>query len=158
MLSLSAFDIEELAMALAQQDTYELAWLVDPATGQTVVWTADTGIDGNNPVELDELDHLVMVEPLPSRVWFRDMVDFVDGISDDRAGRRLGRALEGRHPFRSFRDALYRGPEEHLIGAWHAFRNARAEHRAVEWLLDNELVSATDAQAFLAEHPEPGLP
>jgi hypothetical protein len=32
-----------------------------------VFWTAGTGIDGQTPVDLDELD-LVCIDPLPSRI------------------------------------------------------------------------------------------
>ena len=56
MLDLDAFDIEEIATALADQTDYEQRWLIDPRTGQVAFWTSDTGIDGENPVEIDELD------------------------------------------------------------------------------------------------------
>ena len=59
-----------------------------------VLWTSDTGIDGENPVELDELD-LIVIDPLPSYVWYQDMVDFADGISDRAAGRRLSELAAG---------------------------------------------------------------
>ena len=45
---------------------------------------------------------------LLSYVWYQDMVDFVEGISDDRAGRRLARALHGKGAFRRFKDGLHR--------------------------------------------------
>jgi hypothetical protein len=80
MLDLDAVDVEEIATALADQTDYEHRWLIDPRTGEVAFWTSDTGIDGENPVELDELD-LVRIDPLPSHVWYRDMVDFADGIS-----------------------------------------------------------------------------
>ena len=53
MLDLAAIDVEEVATALADQTDYELRWLIDPRTGEVVLWTSDTGIDGQNPVELD---------------------------------------------------------------------------------------------------------
>ena len=56
MLDLNAIDIEEIATALADQTDYEHRWLIDPSTGEIAFWTTDTGIDGENPVELDELD------------------------------------------------------------------------------------------------------
>lgn len=58
-------------------------------------WTSDTGIDGQTPVDLDELD-LICIDPLPSYIWYQDMADFGDQISDERAGRRLARALPKR--------------------------------------------------------------
>ncbi|MFN2345244.1 MAG: hypothetical protein ABR616_05980 [Dermatophilaceae bacterium] len=64
-------------------------------------WTSDTGIDGENPIELDELD-LIFIDPLPSYVRYEDMVDFTDGLSDDKARRRLVASLQGKGAFRRF--------------------------------------------------------
>jgi hypothetical protein len=92
-----------------------------------------------------------------SRVWYEDMADFAEQISDEQAGRRLARAIRGRGAFRHFRDELH---EEypHLVSVWNAFREARAQRRAVEWLVDHELVTNDAAERFLAERPEPPLP
>jgi hypothetical protein len=43
-------------------------------------------------------------------------------------------------------------------GAWHAFRDARASLRAVEWLADEGLIEDGDAARFASDHPEPDLP
>lgn len=126
-----------------------------PAFGQIAFWTSDTGIDGE-PVDLDEVD-LIPIDPLPSYVWYEDMADFAEGVSDDTAGRRLGRAIRGKGAFRRFKNALYQENPE-LVAAWHDFRDARAKRRAVEWLLDRRLVGAEAANQFLNEHPDPGLP
>ena len=124
MLDLDVIDVEEIATALADQTDYEHRWLIDPRTGEVVFWTSDTGIDGENPVEIDELD-LILIDPLPSYVWYQDMVDFAEGISDRAAGRRLSRSLQGKGAFRRFKNELYqRHPE--LISAWQAMRDARA--------------------------------
>jgi hypothetical protein len=40
-----------------------------------VYWTSDIGIDGQIPVELDELD-LICIDPLPSCIWDLHMADF----------------------------------------------------------------------------------
>jgi len=45
-------------------------WLLDPRTGQVVFWTSDTGIDGENPVEMDELD-LIPIDPIRRTSGFR---------------------------------------------------------------------------------------
>jgi hypothetical protein len=60
---------------LADQTDYEHRWLINPQNGEIVFWTSDTDVDGQNPVDLDELD-LVCIDPLPSYVWYRDMADF----------------------------------------------------------------------------------
>jgi hypothetical protein len=156
MRDLDAIDVEEIATALADQTDYEHRWLIDPRTGEIVFWTSDTGIDGANPVELDELD-LILIEPLPSCIWHRDMVDFADGISDRGAGERLSRSLQGKGAFRRFKNELYqRHPD--LIAGWHAFKDARARVRAVQWLAEEGLIGEDAAQLFTRVHPDPGLP
>lgn len=156
MLDLDAIDVEEIATALADQTDYEHRWLIDPRTGEVAFWTSDTGIDGQNPIELDELD-LILIDPLPSHVWYQDMVDFADGISDRGAGERLSRLLEGKGAFRRFKNQLYQ-EQPQLISAWHALRDARARVRAVQWLANEGLIRLDAAQRFKRDHPEPTLP
>ncbi|MEU4645568.1 UPF0158 family protein [Micromonospora sp. NPDC023814] len=155
MLDVRHLDLEEIAMALQDQGAYEYRWLIDPASGEIMMWTADGGIDGKTPVDLDELD-LVPIEALPPSVWHRDMADFAERVSDEQAGRRLQRAIQGRGAFRRFKDELH---EEypHLLTAWHAFHHARATRRAVDWLLDNSLIDAAAASRCRAEHADPDV-
>lgn len=156
MLDLAKLDLDEIATALSDQTDYEHVWLIDPRTGQIAFWTSDTGIDGQNPVDLDELD-LVTIEPLPSAVWYQDMADFVEGLSDDTAGRRLARAIKGRGAFRRFKDELF---EEYpsLVPTWHAFRDARAKRRSAHWLLEQGLGNGDAARKFQLDNPDPDLP
>jgi hypothetical protein len=107
-------------------------------------------------VDIDELD-LLPIDPIPSYVWYQDMADFADGISDDAAGRRLTSALQGRGAFRRFKNQLHEHHAE-LISSWHALRDVRAERRAVAWLLDQGLIEASAAEKFTADHPDPALP
>jgi hypothetical protein len=156
VLELSSLDLDEIANALSDQADYEHRWLINPRTGEIVFWTADTGIDGQTPVDLDDLD-LVGIGPLPSWVWYQDMADFAEAITDERAGRRLARAIQGRGAFRRFKDELH---EEYpdLLPAWYAFRDARAIRRAVQWLADNSLIEDEAADSFVTGHPDPDLP
>ena len=155
MLDLSSIDLGEIATALADQTDYEHRWLINPQTGEVVLWTSDTGIDGRNPVDLDELD-LIGIDPLPSYIWYQDMADFAGQITDEKAGRGLTRAIQGRGAFRRFKAELH-DEYPHLVPAWYAFRDARAHCRAVEWLADNSLIDDDTATRFLHEHPEPNL-
>ena len=156
VLDLSSLDLEDISNALADQAGYEHRWLIDPLTGEIAFWTADTGIDGQTPVDLDELD-LVCINPLPSWVWYQDMADFADTITDERAGRRLARAIQGKGAFRRFRDELHDEYPD-LLPTWYAFRGIRAERRAVQWLADNSLIDDDAASRFLSGHPDPDLP
>ena len=156
MLHLGAIEIDDIATALSDQMDYEHRWLIDPRTGRIDFWTSDTGIDGQNPIDLDEVV-LLPIDPLPSHVWYADMADFTCGISDDAARRRLTRALSGRGAFRHFKNELHQEYPE-LVSLWHAFRDARAQRRAVGWLLDQELISEAAADGFVVDHPDPALP
>ncbi len=156
MLELGGIDVDDIATALADQTDYEHRWLVDPRSGEVALWTSDTGIDGENPVELDELD-LVPIDPLPPHVWFQDMADFAEGIRDRGVGRRLTESLRGRGAFRRFKNQIYEHHPE-LISSWHAWRDVRAQLRAVEWLLDQGLIDHEAAQQFANQHPDPDLP
>ena len=156
VLNLDSIDVEEIATALADQTDYEHRWLFDPSTGEVVYWTSDTGIDGENPVELEELD-LILIEPLPSYIWYQDMVDFAEGISDRAAGQSLSASLQGKGAFRRFKNEVY-GHHPELISVWQAMRDARARGRAVQWLVDEGLVDEDAAERYRSNSPEPALP
>jgi hypothetical protein len=151
VLDLNSLDLDEIASSLADQTDYDHLWLINPATDEVVLWTADTGVDGHNSVDLDELG-LVGVRPLPSWEWYQDMADFADQITDEQAGQRLALAARGKGRLSSVQDELH---EEcpHLLRIWCAFRDARAKRRAVQWLADNSLIADERAQRFLTEHP-----
>ena len=123
---------------------------------EIVLWTREGGIDGETPVDLDDLD-LVAIHPLPSYVWYEEMTDFTELVSDDQAARRLTRAINGRGAFRRFKDELH---EEYpdLLPVWYAFRDVRAARRGVDWLLDASLISHDAADRFRAEHADPPVP
>jgi len=106
VLDLYGLDLEEIANALADQTAYEHRYLINPETGEVLFWTSDAGIDGQTPVDLDELD-LICIDPLPSHIWYQDMADFAERVSDDQAGRRLARAIQGKGAFRRFKDELH---------------------------------------------------
>jgi hypothetical protein len=156
MLELEMLDLDEIATALSDRSDFEHVWLLDPRSGEVAFWTSDTGVDGSNPVDVEELD-LVAIDPLPSSVWYRDMVEFVEGISDDTAGQRLGRAINGRGAFRRFKDALYEQYPD-LVPAWQAFRDTRAKRRAVEWLLEQGLIDDDAGGRYLRQHQDADLP
>jgi hypothetical protein len=106
VLDLNSLGLEEIVNALADQNDHEHRWLTDPHTGEITFRTADTGIDGQTPVDLDELD-LVVIEPLPSWVCYQDMADFAGATTGERARRRLGRVIQGKGAFRRSKDELH---------------------------------------------------
>ena len=84
------------------------------------------------------------------------MAEFAEQITDEKAGRRLARAIQGMGAFRRFKAELHDEYPD-LLPTWYAFRDARAHRRAVQWLADNALIDDDTATRFLDEHPEPNL-
>ena len=156
VLELSSLDLGEIAEALADQTDYEHRWLINPQTGEIVFWTADTGIDGQTPVDLDELD-LVCIDPLPSWVWYQDMADFAEAITDERTGRQAGAGHPGAGSLPPVQRRAPRGASGPAAGVVRLPRCPRPR-RAVRWLADNSLIDDEAAERFLASHPDPDLP
>jgi hypothetical protein len=148
MLDLADVDIATLVEAL-QDQSYEHKWLIDPATGEVSFYS---DYSDEPDFDLDDTD-LIRIDPVPSREWYLDMADFAEGISDDRAGRRLGRAIQGRGAFRRFKDELHDEYPE-LLPLWYEFSGRRGLQRAVEWLAESGLIDRGAAARFLAEHPD----
>lgn len=93
----------------------------------------------------------------PPGVWYRDMAGFADGITGERAGRRLARAIQGKGAFGRFEGEL-RGECPDLLPAWYEFRDTRARRRAARWLAGNSLIDDGSAGSFLSGHSGPVLP
>jgi hypothetical protein len=66
--------------------------------------------------------------------------------------------IQGEGAFRRFKDEQLHEEYPELLPAWYAFRDARAQRRAVEWLADNSLIDDAVASRFLTGHPDPDLP
>lgn len=78
-------------------------------------------------------------------VWsdeaYEIMVNFIRTVRNNRIADALWNAIEGRKPFRRFKDALHRYPE--LLDAWYTFEEEAYREIAKEWLnsLDIEVKS-----------------
>jgi hypothetical protein len=63
-------DMDEIATALSDETDHEHRGLIDAQTGDIAFRNADTHINGENPIDLDELN-LLPIDPLPSPVFSR---------------------------------------------------------------------------------------
>lgn len=141
-LDLNSINLEDIALALSDQDHDEHMRLINPETGAIEYWTPDTGIDGQNPVDLDELD-LIGIHPLPS--WSGTRTWLTSPAESPTSRRGAGsHARSGEYP--------------DLLDKWHAFCDTRAQRRAVEWLAEQSLADSDAADQYLASHPDPELP
>jgi len=55
-LELTALELDEIATALPDQSDYERRLLINTTNGELVFWTQDIGIDGYQPIDLEDLD------------------------------------------------------------------------------------------------------
>ncbi len=145
-------ELDDLADALQDQQYGGQSWTFDPRTGEVGSWSRD---EGEGEEEFDPA--LVVIEPYPSSVWYRDMVDFAEGLSDERAARRLFAPSTGEGAFRRFKNELYEEYPE-LVSVWQAFHDARARRRAVEWLRDEELIDDATADRLAGAYLDPPVP
>ena len=146
MLELSAVDLDAVAEALEDHSDF-VEWFIDPTSGQVYPWTEDT--ENDDPGRRGAL----LIEPAPSHLGYRDMADFVAGVSDRRASDLLARAIEGRGAFRRFKDTLFEFPE--LRQRWFEFHDVRVRRRAIDWLIDAQLIDEKAGRAALDSLVEP---
>lgn len=65
---------------------------------------------------------------------------FTGSLTDEKAQQSLRKALSGRRPFASFKDALSFMPE--TLQAWYDYQNRHYRNKARQWLLNNGLIEA----------------
>jgi hypothetical protein len=153
MLDPEQVDLADLALAL-EDHSEEHSWWLDAGTGRVEPRFAGD-LEAAQFVETAGR-RLILVEPLPTSIGYGDMQDFVGCIREPRIRELLERAIAGRGAFRRFKDALLDYPE--LRRAWFRFHDARSERRAIEWLLERELVDPGAAEEAIARRPEPAVP
>ncbi|MEO6061387.1 MAG: UPF0158 family protein [Thermoflexales bacterium] len=108
-------DGEELAMALESHNSM-LKYVFDRETGE-VIPTADesSGFEMEEAqrelIEANFGERFIRIEPVPSNEGWDLMADFIAELPEGVAAERLARALEGKSPFRRFKDTLFDYPE-----------------------------------------------
>jgi predicted nucleotidyltransferase len=150
MLGLDRVDLDELCAAL-EDNSPEHQWLLDPLTGELEFRSAYLD-ESSEDWDEDERE-LVIVEPIGSSEAYADMEEFIETIGEDRSRDLLERAIAGRGAFRRFKDTLFEFPE--LREAWFRFHDTRMRRRAIAWLRDREVISATEAERAIDEVAEP---
>jgi hypothetical protein len=84
---------------------------------------------------------------------YRDMEDFITTVEDERLQDRLWRAISGRGAFRRFKDVLaghFREQER-----WFAFKDARLEHRVLDWLASEDIEPIIEPPRVEESDPSP---
>jgi hypothetical protein len=103
--------------------------------GRTVIpnWQAEEVLRAL-PIEFGSTDEFVEIPRMPSHDAYRDMADFIESGANPRFRAQLEDAIDGRKPFRHFKEAISLNDSE--LERWHVYRDDRMQRRAVEWLAD----------------------
>lgn len=136
-------DLDELSLAL-EGDPLLTGGRIDLRTGDVQqigpLYESDVfdeideteGAEADNDGDGEADGRWLRFDSLGSRSGFRDMVDFLGTVADERLATRLDRALGGRGAFRRFKDELADEPDE--LDRFHRFTDDRGRGRARRWL------------------------
>lgn len=145
-------------------DTYQRTGYVDTVTGEVHVIYRDAFRCADGELELDQLEdwsahdvelagkilvdqekRFVEIERWHSSDSYELMEAFVDEVRDARVRATLMDALQGRKPFRRFKDALCEWPD--MRQRWFTYKDHAQRDRARAWLRRFG-IEATDASAY----------
>ncbi|MHB9131401.1 MAG: UPF0158 family protein [Armatimonadota bacterium] len=132
-------DAGDLQLAF-ESGNFESSFYVDLQTGKVVLSGDPSMCD-----EVEEINELIeedpgrftFIEPMSSREGFRLMEDFVETLTSARVQDHLIQALQQRHPFRNFKDALLDYPN--LREEWFAFHDEAMRDYARQWLEEHDI-------------------
>jgi hypothetical protein len=79
-------------------------------------------------------DRYISIPQVDSDEAYGDMEQFIVTVTEERLRARLWQAIDGRHPFRRFKDVLADYPSERE--RWFDFQDVRIGERVIEWLED----------------------
>lgn len=130
-------NIEELLIALeSQSESGE--FFLDKNSGEIFVISDYTDDADARREQLDkEPDRFLFIPPIASRVGWNIMDNFVQSLKNNDARTVLERALDGKKPFRRFKDELLRYPD--IREQWFTHHAARMTEIARDWLENNSV-------------------
>lgn len=145
-LAVDAVDLESLV--LARNDTHpDGDWWFDPRSGESLYFGIDEVDD--LPALIEGVHVLIPGEPQPDT----DIDDFLtlladDDSVDDAVTVDLYQSFHRRGGSKRFRERVVRSP---VVARWQRFTIDRETVRALDWLLERDLVEPSSADALRAE-------
>lgn len=116
--------------------THDGEGYVDPDAGEVYGGGYGEVFDRDGDVLEEIPEAWVRIPHSTSHEDFAVMEDFAQLLTEPHLREQLERALEGRGPFRRFRDTVF--SIDGLGHLWLDYRQARVEREAAEWLIDEE--------------------
>ena len=147
--TLATIDLDSLMMTMGNGE----GGYYNTVTGDILTIMDGNAITGEDEViDLDD-DAWIRIGAEDSRDKYQDMSDFADAVTDPVIADRLARALNGAGAFRRFKNTV-REAEPQLDQIWFRFADARAESRAIDWLVDNDLCDEIEAALAVQERAD----
>jgi hypothetical protein len=143
-------DVEDIAMIMENQDRFGNQYYLDTETGETVVIPDELmnaledgeSCEGLPAWELELLPQAKEIfagndryQEIPIRFsseGYDLMVEFAEGVADQKIQRQLYIALDGKGAFRRFKNVLREYPE--LEKQWFQFKAERDKEEVKKWL------------------------
>jgi hypothetical protein len=116
---------------------------IDLQTGEVIIGSQDYPPH----LEIDEEDdgfeeRYLSIPSNGSNNSYRDMVDFIETVTDPILKSRLEKAIDKRKPFAHFKDVI-KGSDD--VDHWYEFSGTRQYDRAIEWLKRNNINLPSEA-------------
>lgn len=129
----------------------EHSYVLDLETMETIMDASEfeTGLPEIDWEDEESEERYIHIPTSDSNTGYEVMEDFAGQTESDPKGK-LMEALNGRKPFRSFKDALY---ELDLLDEWDAFEEKCAEKAIHEWLQEENLDYNTLNEKYISLHP-----
>lgn len=80
----------------------------------------------------DKRDRYVEIPHIASHESYDIMMDFVMGIKNNKIRQLLLRAINGRKPFRRFKECIAQWPD--ILDSWYSYKDKRIKEMVIDWL------------------------
>jgi hypothetical protein len=131
-------EIDELIQVLKNSDDSILKGYFDQKTGAIVL--VGDGIDEITEEQLmRDPNRFLYIKPIQASLEWDIMDEFVGLVSHPKAKANLRDALDGRKPFRAFKDRLFNYPA--VRQEWFGFYEQKMLRVAEQWLNENGVTS-----------------
>jgi len=128
-------DPEDLMHALgSHSDSLEISWYLDSETGAVLLDSPD---GEELPEDYGDDPRYIFIEPTESHLAFEAMQDFVHTLPEGQLADALQHALDGRKPFRHFKDVLLDYPEARE--SWFRFEDDFEMRQAAAWCEEHDI-------------------
>ncbi len=128
-------DPDDLIQAMTwTSEMLENSFYLDSETGVVLLDSPD---GDELPEDFGEDPRYIYIEPTESHLAYEAMQDFVDTLPEGRLADALQHALDGRKPFRQFKDALLDYPEARE--SWFRFKGDFEMRQAAAWCEEHDI-------------------